>query len=257
MYVVALTVLLFVVSGRFRKWLSDTYLARRGVDVGIRQAFAALTRYVLLFFGSIAIVQSTGLDLSSLVLVGGAVGIGIGLGFQRIANDFISGLILLIERPVKVGDRVEVAQVVGDVTKIGLRATTIVTNDNIAIIVPNSEFTTNAVTNWTYTDRDVRFHLAVGVAYNSDPELVRTVLLEVAAEHNGVLKRPQPDVIFLGFGDSSLNFELRVWTNTYITLPSLLRSDLYFSIWKKIKSHNIEIPFPQRDIHIRSGKTPS
>ncbi len=253
-HIVLLVILLYVFSDKLRSWVTEKYLVKRGVDVGVRQAIGNLTRYLVLVLGFLAIIQSSGIDLSSMILVGGAVGIGVGLGLQQTANDFFSGMVLLIERPIKVGDRVEVAHMVGDVVKIGLRATTIITNDNIAIIVPNSQFTSNLVTNWTYSDRDIRFHLTIGVSYNSDPEQVAALLLEVASEEEGVLKSPKPDVIFLGFGDSALNFELRVWTDMYITQPSIFRSILYFAIWKKFKSHGIEIPYPQRDIHIRSGR---
>jgi small-conductance mechanosensitive channel len=141
----------------------------------------------------------------------------------------------------------------GGVVKSSPRATTVVTNDNIAIIVPSSEFISSSVTNWNHSDRNVRLRIPVGVAYSSDPEVVRALLVEVANTHQGVLKQPPPDVVFLGFGDSSLDFELRVWTIEYITQSFILRSDLYFSMWNKLKEKRIEIPFPQRDLHIRSG----
>ncbi len=180
-------------------------------------------------------------------------GIGIGFGLQNITNNFVSGLIILFERPIKVGDRIEVGNVAGDVVNISARATTVVTNDNIAIIVPNSEFTSSTVINWSYTDRDVRFNIPVGVSYSSDPEVVGKLLLEVAHDHAGVLKEPKPDVLFEEFGESSLNFVLRVWTRDYTTRPGVFKSELNYRISKKFKEHGIEIPFPQRDIHIRSG----
>jgi len=152
-----------------------------------------------------------------------------------------------------VGDRIEVGPVTGDVVNISLRATTVVTNDNIAVIVPNSEFVSSRVTNWSYTDRDVRFNFPVGVSYRSDPEVVRRLLLQVADQHAGVLKNPKPDALLQEFGDSALNFVLRVWTRQYSTTPGTLRSELNFMISKTFKEHGIEIPFPQRDIHIRSG----
>ncbi|MEO8047103.1 MAG: mechanosensitive ion channel domain-containing protein [Nitrospirota bacterium] len=180
-------------------------------------------------------------------------GVGVGFGLQNITNNFVSGFILLVERPIKVGDRIEVGPVTGDVVNISLRATTVVTNDNIAIIVPNSDFVSSRVTNWSYTDRDVRFNFPVGVSYRSDPEVVRQLLLQVADQHAGVLKKPQSDALLMEFGDSALNFVLRVWTRQYTTTPGVLRSELNFMISKTFKEHDIEIPFPQRDIHIRSG----
>ena len=252
---IILAALLFYLSKRLHRWLSENFLRKRGVDVGVRQAIGRLARYVTLVFGFFIILHSTGIDLSELLVIGGAIGIGVGLGLQQTANDFFSGLILLLERPIKVGDRVEVDETVGDVIKIGLRATTIVTNDNIAMILPNSRFTSNAVTNWTHGDRDVRFHIDVGVSYGSDPDLVADLLREAARGHPGVLAEPPPDVIFTGFGDSSLNFRLRIWTDSYITRPAILKSDIFFAILKIFREHKVEIPFPQRDVHIRSGNT--
>ena len=136
-----------------------------------------------------------------------------------------------------------------------MRATEVRTNDNIDIIVPNSEFITSRVINWSYTDRDVRFSIPVGVSYDADPDTVIRILLSVAAEHPGVLKNPEPDVILEEFGDSSLNFVMRVWTRDYITRPFLLRSDLNLSVHRKFKKSGIEIPYPQRDIHIKHETT--
>jgi small-conductance mechanosensitive channel len=188
-----------------------------------------------------------------LTVLFGALGIGVGFGLQGVTNNFVSGIILLLERPIKVGDRIEVGNVNGDVINISPRATTIVTNDNIAIIVPNADFISSKVVNWSYTNRNVRFNFPVGVSYGSDPEQIRRVLLEVALAHQGVLKDPKPSVLFDGFGDSSLNFLLRVWTREFATVPGVLRSDLYFAISRAFKEHGIEIPFPQRDLHIKSG----
>ena len=219
----------------------------------MRLAVGAIIRYIVISIGLIIIFQSIGIDLSTLTIVAGALGVGVGFGLQNITNNLVSGFILLIERPIKVGDRIEVGSVTGDVVNISLRSTTVVTNDNIAIIVPNSEFVSNSVTNWSYTDRNVRFNFQVGVSYQSDPELVRRLLIQVADQHPGVLKDPKADALLQDFGDSSLNFILRVWTRQYSTTPGVLQSELNFMIWDIFKEHGIEIPFPQRDVHIRSG----
>lgn len=250
---IILTLLLFVVSGLLKQLLVTRLLSQSTVDLGVRIAIGSIVRYVVISIGLIVIFQSVGIDLSTLTIVAGALGVGIGFGLQNITNNLVSGLILLIERPIKVGDRIEVGSVTGDVVNISLRSTTVVTNDNIAIIVPNSEFVSNSVTNWSYTDRSVRFNFEVGVSYRSDPELVRRLLIQVAGQHPGVLKDPKADAMLQGFGDSSLNFILRVWTRQYSTTPGVLRSELNFMIWNIFKEHGIEIPFPQRDIHIRSG----
>ena len=253
LYFVVLTFLLVYLTGKFKVWLVERLLARTRVDIGVRQAIGSIVRYLIISIGFAVILQTAGIDLSALTVLAGAVGIGVGFGLQNVASNFVSGLIILFERPIKVGDRVEVGKTTGDVVSISLRATTIVSNDNIAIIVPNSEFVSSTVINWSYTDRDVRFNFPVGVSYSSDPLAVKQLLLEVAQDHSGVLKEPRPDVLFQEFGDSSLNFVLRVWTRDYTPRPGVLRSELNFAISKKFKDHGIEIPFPQRDLHIRSG----
>jgi small-conductance mechanosensitive channel len=253
LYLVILLVLLFYLTSKLKYFIVARLLAKSSIEIGVRQAVGSIIRYGVVAVGFVIIFETVGIDLSALTILAGALGIGVGFGLQNITNNLVSGLIILFERPIKVGDRIEVGTVVGDVMKISLRATTVRTNDNIAIIIPNSDFVSSKVTNWSYTDRDVRFNIPVGVSYNSDPEAVKRILLEVADEHSGVLKAPEPDVIFEEFGESSLNFLLRVWTREYTTRPYILRSELNFSIKKKFKEHGIEIPFPQRDLHIRSG----
>lgn len=253
LYLLVLFALLVYVTGKLKGWMVERLLARTRIDIGVRQAVGSIFRYVIVAIGFMIILQTAGINLSALTVLAGALGIGVGFGLQNITNNFLSGLIILFERPIKVGDRIDVGSVTGDVVKISPRATTIVTNDNIAIIVPNSEFISSQVINWSYTNRDVRLNFPVGVAYHSDPELVRKTLLEVAAGHPGVLKDRNADVLLQEFGDSSLNFILRVWTRDYTTTPGVLRSELNYAICKKFKEHGIEIPFPQRDLHVRSG----
>jgi small-conductance mechanosensitive channel len=249
-------VILFIVAEWLRRLLINKILRRYSIDLGVRQSIGTIFKYIMVTIGLFIIVQSTGLDLSALGLLFGALGVGIGFGLQNITNNFISGLIILFSRPIKVGDRVEVGNTIGDVVDISGRATTINTNDNITIIVPNSEFISNTVINWSHNDRNIRFRIPVGVAYKEDPGVIRKLLLEVANAHGGVLKTPAPDVIFEEYGDSSLNFQLLVWTTDYINRPSILKSDLYFAIFEKFKDHNVEIPFPQHDLHLKSGFTP-
>ncbi len=256
LYLVLVLFVLFYGSAKVKNWIVNRLMARSSTDIGVRQSVGSVTRYTVLTIGIIIIVQTAGIDLSALTILAGALGVGIGFGLQGITNNIVSGIIILLERPIKVGDRVQVGEITGDVIKISLRATVIVTNDNISIIVPNADFVSSNVINWSHVDRNVRVHIPVGVSYSSDPDLVKRVLLEVANEHEGVLKEPMPDVVFLEFGDSSLNFELRVWTQAYITRPFVLRSDLNFVIKRKFKENGIEIPFPQRDLHIRDGMPP-
>ncbi|MDN5203243.1 mechanosensitive ion channel [Fulvivirgaceae bacterium BMA10] len=246
-------VLLVVLASRVKRLLIKKILPRYKLDSGLTQSIGTMTKYTILVIGFFIIITTAGIDLSALGLIAGALGVGIGFGLQNITNNFISGLIILFERPIKVGDRIEVGDISGDVVEIGARATTVLTNDNINIILPNSHFIDSQVINWSHNDRMVRFRFPVGVSYNEDPRLVRKLLLEVAEENHGVLKKPQPDVLFDEFGESSLNFYLVVWTKNYTERPKILKSQLYYAIFKKFKDNNIEIPFPQRDLHIKSG----
>jgi len=209
-----------------------------------------IIRYGILLIGLVIVVQTIGIDLDAITILLGALGVGIGFGLQNITNNLVSGIIILFERPIKVGDWIQVGDVFGNVVRISMRSTVVVTNDNISVIVPNSEFISSRVINWSYTDRNVRFSIPVGVAYKEDPENVKRLLLEVAESEDGVLKDPPPYVLLDGFGDNTINFNLSVWTNKYITTPGILKSKLYYEIFKKFKGNNISIPFPQRDLHI-------
>lgn len=231
-------------------------LSKYSDDIGVSQSIGTIVQYVFIIVGAFFIIQTSGISLGSLNVLAGALGVGIGFGLQNIANNFISGLIILFERPIKVGDRIEVGSVQGDVTKVSARATTVNTNDNISIIVPNSEFISQRVINWSHNDRNIRFHVPVGVSYNEDPAKIKKILLDVAEKNPDVLKRPAPEVLFVEYGDSSLNFDLMIWTSTYINRPIILKSQLYYEIFERFKEHGVEIPFPQRDLHLRSGWPP-
>lgn len=252
-YFLLLVLFLFFGTGKLKKWFVYKLLGRTSLDIGVRHAMGTIFRYVLMVIGFMIILQFLGVDLSGFTIIVSALGVGVGFGLQNITNNFVSGIIILFERPIKIGDRIEVGNVTGDVVKISMRSTTILTNDNIAIIVPNSEFISSTVINWSHTDRNVRFNIPVGVSYKSDPETVKKILLEVAESNGGVLKNPAPDVLLDEYGDSSINFNLRVWTSDYITQPFVLKSQLYYSAFKKFKENGIEIPFPQRDVHVKNN----
>jgi small-conductance mechanosensitive channel len=198
-------------------------------------------------------LQMVGLNLTSLAVVAGAVGVGIGFGMQNIVHNFVSGLIILAERPIAIGDRIEIGGVAGQVKQIRLRSTTVLTNDNIVYIVPNSDFITHTVINWTHGDPRARIRLPVNAAYGTEPARLGELLLKVARAHPQVLADPAPEVFFIGFGDSALNFELAVWTIVMTVQTRRFRSELYFAIEKALREEKIEIPFPQRDLHLRSG----
>ena len=224
--------ILVLVSRTAREFVRSRVVSRTSLDLGQQDAAARITGYLVFLLGLAIGLQSAGVNLSSLVVVGGAVSIGVGFGLQTIANNFVSGLILLVERPIKLGDRVEVGEINGDVVRIAARSTWIRTNDNVVIIVPNSEFVSNRITNWTANDRQVRFPVPVGVSYGSNPEEVRDVLIKIAQEHPDVLDDPPPEVRFVAFGESSLDFELRVWTIRRVQTPKTLTSQLLFSIFR-------------------------
>jgi len=232
--------------------LRTRVLARTKLEVGQQYAIARIVGYIVLVLGLLIGLETVGVNLNSLAVVAGALGVGIGFGLQNIVNNFVSGLIILAERPIQIGDRIDLGNnTVGKVVRIGARATHVLTNDNIMVIVPNSEFVSNRVVNWTHIDPRVRLRLVVGVGYSSDPHEVEKLLLEIADENPNVLKDPAPTVAFKEFGQSTLNFELRVWAEDMAHRPGNLESQLNFAIWDKFKQRGIELPFPQRDLHIK------
>ena len=252
LYFFLLLILLVYVSGKGKK-LVNRVLARRGVDLGIREATGSIVRYLMLFIGLLVILQTVGIDLTALSILTGAVGLGIGFGLQNIASNFISGIIILFERPVRIGDRIAVEDVEGDVVRIGARSTTVLTNDNIDIIIPNSKLITENVVNWTHSERKVRFRIPVTVAFNVDVRKVEQALLEAAKGIPDVLDTPAPGVRFIEFGENGLEFELRAWTTTLVHRRGKFTSEINFAIYDKFKEYEIEVPNPQRDIHIRSS----
>ena len=248
-----LSVLAVVLASRFtRRLLRTRVLVHTRMDDGMQYLISRIAGYVVLVLGLLVALQTAGLNLSSLTVLAGALGVGIGFGLQNIVNNFVSGLILMGERSIQIGDRVDVGGTLGRVTRIGARATAIQTNDNISIIVPNSEFVSNRVVNWSLQgDQRVRLRIPVGVSYGSDPHQVEKLLLAAAAGNSHVLKDPEPQAIFREFGESSLNFELRVWTTDMTYRPGVLKGELNFAIWDKLKEAGVQIPFPQRDLHFK------
>lgn len=253
-YLILLTVALFWVSNKLKNLLITRILGRTQLDIGAQQAIGTITRYLLLLIGFLVILQTVGINLTTLNVLAGAVGIGVGFGLQNVASNFISGLIILFERPVKVGDRIEIGSVNGKVIAVGARSTRIRTNDNITIIVPNSKFISENVINWTFENNIVRFRVPIGVAYDADLHQVKKLLMEVAAENEDVLKEPGSSVRIVKFGDSSIDLQLCVWTKAKLQRRGAFVSDLNFAIWSKFRENEIEIPFPQVDLHVRSGK---
>ena len=242
-----------IVERILQRLLIRRFLSKTRLQPSLQYGLSRIFGYTLIAIGFYVAFQAVGLVLSSLAIVAASVGVGVGFGLQNIINNFVSGIIILAERPISIGDRIEVAGVAGRVTKIQLRSTTVVTNDNITMIVPNADFISNTVTNWSHGDPKVRIRVPVGVAYGSDLKLLQQLLLEAAGEHPKALRDPSPVVLFNEFGDSSLNFELGVWTQEMTAAPIHFTSEMNFIIEQKLRENDIEIPFPQRDLHVRSG----
>jgi small-conductance mechanosensitive channel len=250
---IALLIAVFWISSRTKRFLFNRLLAQSGLDRSLQYAIAQVVSNIVLVVGIFIVVENTGIHLAALAIFAGAVGVGVGFGLQNIASNFISGLVILAERPITIGDRVEVAGIAGQVEHIRARSTVIRTNDNMMMIVPNTRFIDSPVTNWTYTDRRVRFRVPVGVTYGSDIAKVCETLLAVGRENPNTLKEPAPSVFLKKFGDNSIDFELVVWSSEMSARPSRYRSDLNFAIAEKFRQAEIEMPFPQRDLHMRSG----
>ncbi len=222
---------------------------------GSQEIISIITKYGLIAFSTVILLQANGIDLSSLALIGSALGVGIGFGFQDIARNFASGIVLLFERSIQVGDFIQVGQHLGVVEEVRTRSIILKTLDRISIIVPNSRLLSDEVINWNHRHSVVRLHLPIGVAYGSDVKKVKSALLQAASEHLEVLRNPAPQVFFTGFGESSLDFELLIWTSDPSRQAPLM-SDLCFRIEEIFQAQQIDIPFPQRDINLKMEDMP-
>ncbi|MBS1272050.1 MAG: Mechanosensitive channel MscK [Candidatus Marinimicrobia bacterium] len=242
----------FIYASKYlRRFLDAKVLQKTSLDRGARHAILTITNYLIIVVGLVVAMESVGIRLTTLKVFAGALGLGIGFGLQNIANNFASGLIILFERPIKTKDFVHVGDILGTVTKISARSTTILTRDNIAIIVPNSDFIEKTVINWSLDDTPTRVHIPIGVEYGTDVEKVKEILLEIAEQHPRVLKYPRSRVWFKEFGDSALDFELLSWINDPQKGINNIKSDINFEINKRFKEEGIGIPFPQRDVHFK------
>lgn len=231
-------------------------MRRAGVDAGVENAVVTITYYVLLVVGLSVLLSELGISTANLAVFAGAIGLGVGIGLQDIAKNFVSGLVMLVTRPIKPGDRIVTDELEADVKHIGAYFTSVQTLDHASVIIPNYDLLNSRLLNWTYENEKRRFRVPIGVHYKSDPEQVRRVLLDVAMRNEHVLQDPPPEVMLKEFADSSINFELLVWTATMTYRPFQMRSDLNFAIHKALLDAGIEIPYPQRDVHVRSSSVP-
>lgn len=252
MAALALVVMVWL-AGMLHSALGHRILPRLGVEFTLAEALATVARYLVVVLGFFWALDLLGFDLSSVGFALGALGVGIGLGLQGIVNNFVSGLILMFEGSIKRGDVLTVGGTDARVKRIGLRASVIRTREGEDLIMPNSMFTDNTITNYSFGDELKLVQVRVGVSYAADPNTVQEILLKVAGEDEQVIDDPEPNVRFREFGDNSLNFDLRVWIRDPWGVPAT-RSRLLFAAWYALKDAGVEIPFPQRDLHVRSGE---
>ncbi|MBL7685597.1 MAG: mechanosensitive ion channel, partial [Deltaproteobacteria bacterium] len=240
-----------IVSQIIQTILEKNIYPRKKWDRGIQNAISTGFHYVVVFIGFIISIRLLGFDIRNITVLAGAFGVGLGLGLQNLANNFASGIVLLMERPVKVGDIVQFGSVMGKVKKIGARATILETADQSNILIPNGDLLSNQVINWTYANSYGGAALPISVAYGTDVEALKLLLLEIASAHPEVRKNPAPMVEFKGFGESSIDFILRVWVNEVEDRRNV-QSELFFEIEKAFREKKIEIPYPQREISIKT-----
>lgn len=252
-FIFLMMITFFIILGIFvRRQLNRRILKRLKIDPGTSYTLSRITQYLVISIGVLVSFNFVGINLSSLTVIFGLLSVGIGFGLQNVTSNFISGLIILFERPISVGDRVMVNDIEGDVTEINIRSTMVRTVNNISIIVPNSAFVSEDVVNYSHGDPTYRLDIDVGVSYNSDLDTVLKALREVADQNENVMRRPEAEVHLVEFGDSSWNMQLRAWIEDVKFYPKV-RNELNQAIVRSFRNYDIEIPFPQRDLHMRSS----
>jgi small-conductance mechanosensitive channel len=244
----------YLISAFLRFVLQEEVYPRARMTRGISYAVSSLLNYIIVSLGFVLALGTLGLDVTKLTVLAGALGVGIGFGLQNVVNNFVSGLILLFERPIHVGDVIEMDDLLGEVARIGIRASTVRTYRGADGVVPNAQLVAERVTNWTLSDRRRRNEVPVGVDYGSAPEKVVQVLESVARAHPDILKDPAPVALFMSFADSAINFELRAWTHHFERWPKI-RTDLAVGIHAGLRAAGITIPYPQREVRLLRGAT--
>ena len=245
----SLTIAVWFIIKALTNLFKNYFLKKTGAEAGVQNVIAVLLQYIFTFLGLIILWQSWGIDVGTLAITASVLGVGIGFGLQNIANNFISGLIITLERPIKVGDLIKVNDLIGTVKNIGSRSTEILTQDHISIIIPNSQLLENQLLNWNHGDSISRLRIPIGVGYNSEIRKVKAALLYAAKNHSEILRTPRPQVFLQKFNDSSLDFELLVWIKEPKKQFRII-SDLNYLIVASLRRYQIEIPFPQEDVNL-------
>ena len=244
--------ILFWVAGKISRLVTKRIDRSEGLTPSIKVLLNKIAKFLIFTSAILFTLSAIGIDLTAFAFIGSAIGVGLGFGLQKIVSNFISGIIILVDKSIKPGDVVEIGDVYGWVRKLDTRFVSVVTRSGKEFLIPNEDFITKEVINWSYSDELVRVDAEVGVSYNSDLRLVQELMMEAIKEKDRILSEPSPNVLLIDFGDSSVNFELRFWISDPRNGIQNIRSEILLSIWDNFKEHNIEIPFPQRDYHLKS-----
>ena len=242
-----------LLSRLVRNLVADRLLGRTRLASGTRYAIGRVLGYVILFLGTLVALQQLGVNATTLAVFGGALGIGLGFGLQDIVKNFVAGLVILIERPIQIGDSIEIGEVVGDVTEIRARATVVRTNDDVSLIVPNSKFISDTVVNRSFRQPRVRYRIPVTVAAGSDVAEVEAALLEAAGKSENVLTAPPPRVWFDEFGERGLRFELLCWTSSLLHRAGAFRSEMNRLVYDALRARGVALPSPQLEVRLQGG----
>lgn len=244
--------ILFWLAGKLSRLVTNRIDSSDGLTPSIKVLLNKIARFLIFTSAILFTLSAVGVNLSAFAFLGGAVGVGLGFGLQKIVSNFISGIIILADKSIKPGDVVEIGNVYGWVRKLDTRFVSVVTRSGKEFLIPNEDFITKEVINWSYSDELVRVDAEVGVSYNSDLRLVQELMMNAVEEKKRILTDPEPNVLLIDFGDSSVNFELRFWISDPRNGIQNIRSQVLLSIWDRFKENDIEIPFPQRDYHLKS-----
>ncbi len=255
-FITVTSLLVVIWLGQWSRAISYRWVLSHISDLGVRHSLSVFTQYTVVLVGLLFILRVVGIDLTTLAVFAGAVGVGIGLGMQNLANNFVSGLLLLIERPLRSGDIVQVGTHLGEVTSIGMRSLTVQTFDNESVIIPNAEVVGNAFTNWTHGDRVLRTILWVGISYDADPRQAQHILERILREHPAVLAEPEPLALLWEFADSSVKFRVQYFIDLGRNQLLKTRNEILFAVWDRFREAGIRIPYPQHDLYLKEWPSP-